>query len=402
MSTVWIIRLFKVPDVGWRALKPIWETRYRKPVLTTKAQFKETVIETPGGYFMLEWVESGKRKRLRVSDDEVMKAKSKQELRLQAQAAGIATVPVAASARGKHSLAVAIKNFLDEKQTTKAHKTWVAFKQVLETFQESCPLVHYLEDITRAHVMSNFVGKLQEMDLADRTIFHRFACLVSFFKATNIKVVTLKDAPRYVEKDIRAYTQADLDALFAACTPEERLLFEFFLYSGAREQEVMHAEWADLISDRAFLIREKEQWGFKPKGRKERMVPLPASLIEDLREAQKTSTNSLIFPHPTNGRPDGHLLRRLKAVVKRANLQATYGLWTLHVFRHTFGTMHLQSGVRLRTVQKWMGHKDIQTTQQYLDWIDAHSAEARLMVNKTFAVFAPTLALALAPAPAQE
>jgi integrase/recombinase XerD len=394
MSTVWIIRLFKVPDVGWRALKPVWETRYRKPVLTTKAQFKDGVIETPGGYFMIEWLENGKRHRLRVADDEVIKAKAKQELRLHAEAAGIATVSEETSARGKHSLAVAIKNFLDEKKTTKAHKTWQASKQVLDAFQEACPQLRYLEDITRAHVMKNFVGKLNEMDLADRTIFHRFACLVSFFKAHKITVVTLKDAPRYVEKEIRAYTQADLDALFAACTPEERLLFEFFLYSGAREQEVQHAEWTDLINDRAFLIKEKPQWGFKPKGRKERMVPLPESLIEDLREAQKTSKNSLIFPHLKNGRPDGHLLRRLKAVVKRANLQATYGLWTLHVFRHTFGTMHLQSGVRLRTVQKWMGHKDIQTTQQYLDWIDAHSMEARLMVNKTFAVFAPTLELA--------
>jgi hypothetical protein len=34
MSTVCIIRLFEVPDVGWRALKPVWKTRYRKPVLT--------------------------------------------------------------------------------------------------------------------------------------------------------------------------------------------------------------------------------------------------------------------------------------------------------------------------------------------------------------------------------
>ena len=52
-----------------------------------------------------------------------------------------------------------------------------------------------------------------------------------------------------------------------------RLLFEFFLYTGAREGEVMHAEWADLLQDsQIFLIREKKRWGFKPKGRKERQV----------------------------------------------------------------------------------------------------------------------------------
>jgi hypothetical protein len=54
--------------------------------------------------------------------------------------------------------------------------------------------------------------------LEDRT----FACLLSFLKANDVKVVALKDAPDYVEHEIRVYTQADLDALLAACTADER------------------------------------------------------------------------------------------------------------------------------------------------------------------------------------
>src|SRR5437588_12797456 len=67
--------------------------------------------------------------------------------------------------------------------------------------------------------MEKFVGALQDRGLADRTVYHRFACLISFFKANELKVVALKDAPDYVEHEIRVYTQADLDALLAACTP---------------------------------------------------------------------------------------------------------------------------------------------------------------------------------------
>ena len=74
-------------------------------------------------------------------------------------------------------------------------------------------------------------------------------------------MVTLKDAPDYVEQDIRVYTQSDLDALFAACTPNERLLFEFFLYTGAREGEVMHAEWADLLQGGQILLIVKRSSG---------------------------------------------------------------------------------------------------------------------------------------------
>jgi site-specific recombinase XerD len=87
----------------------------------------------------------------------------------------------------------------------------------------------------------------------------------------------------------------------------------------------------------------------------------------------------------------------LKAVVKRGNLKATYGNHTLHLFRHTFCTMHLQNGVDIRTLMKWSGHEDLATVQQYLDWLNAHSDEARLAVNRTFATtFVPPLALASA------
>ncbi len=206
--------------------------------------------------------------------------------------------------KGKRLLKVAVDEFLAEKKRTKAHKTWQAMKQVLDLFVQVCPR-RYLEDIKRPDIMDKFVGALQDHGLADRTVYHRFACLITFLKAYGCRVVTLKDAPAYVEQDIRVYTQADLDALFAACTPEERLLFEFFLYSGAREGEVMHAEWADIMqagTGKMFLIREKRQWGFKPKGRKERHVRIPDFVVEELQEAQKTSRNSLIFPNKETGK----------------------------------------------------------------------------------------------------
>jgi integrase len=393
---VWIIRVFKVPNVGWRALKPVWSKRSGKDLLTQRAFFQGREIDTPGGHFEVEWYENGKRQRLRVTSEhasDAMKALARQKLKMQAVEAGIAVAPTTNNS-GKRSLKQAVTEFLNEKKHSKAKKTWQAHNQVLTLFQEVVQR-NYLEDIRRPDIMDTFIGALREQGLSDRTVSHRFCCLLSFLKANDLKLVTQRDAPSYVEQEIRVYSQADLDALFAACTPAERLLFEFFLYTGAREGEVMHAEWDDLQQDgQILLIREKKQWDFKPKGRKERRVRIPDFLAEELMETQKASKHSLIFPHES-GNPDGHLLRRLKAVVKRANLKAMYGSWTLHIFRHTFATMHLQSGVDVRTVQKMLGHSDLATTQRYCDWLDAHSEEAGRAVNKTFLRFAvPTLALA--------
>jgi site-specific recombinase XerD len=38
----------------------------------------------------------------------------------------------------------------------------------------------------------------------------------------------------------------------------------------------------------------------------------------------------------------------------------------LHKFRAAFATEHLWSGVDLRTVQSWLGHKDLKSTMRYL------------------------------------
>jgi integrase/recombinase XerD len=393
----WLGRRWKTPT-GWRVLECVWKERYGKPLLTTRAIYDGAEVETPGGEFVVEWKEDGKRKRERLADDPLRatKALQRQLLRLQAQDAGL--IVESPNDPRKRRLKDAIADFLAEKKRGKAKKTHGAYKQVLETFAACCGRA-YLEDIKRVDIMDRFIGTLQDQGLADRTQYHRFMCLLSFLKHHKIALVTAKDAPKFVASEIRVYTANDLTALFAACKPEERLLFRFFLGSGLREQEVQHAEASDLLNDcQTMWVREKPEWGFKPKGRKERKVPLPDSLAEELREHVKTLSGTLLFPHPKNKRPDGHLLRRLQAVAKRANLTATYGKWTLHIFRHTFCTMHLQAGTDLRTLQKWAGHENLETTQGYLDWLDAHSEEARDATNNAFATtFAPPT-LALAPA----
>jgi integrase len=383
--TVWIIRIFKTAD-GWRALKPLWSKRSGKPLLTQRCLYKETEIDTPGGRWEIEWVEQGKRKRLKCGDqpNHVLKAKARQELRLQAQAAGIAVVDQSVD-NGKRLLATVKAEYLAECKANKAPKTHQAMKQVLDSFTMVVGRKH-LEDVNRADCLTKFVNHLREHGLADRTVYHRIACLVTFLKWAKHPVIGLKDAPDYVETDIRVYTQADLDALFATCTADERLLFEFFLYSGCRDGEVAHCEWEDLIHDcRVLFIREKKQWNWKPKGRKERHIRLPDFLAEELKKKRGTG---LIWPNEETGKPERHLLRKLKAVVKRRKLKATYANWTLHMFRHTFATMHLRAKTDVRTVQKMLGHKNLETTQKYCDWLDAHSEEAGALANKTFAVFA--------------
>lgn len=59
------------------------------------------------------------------------------------------------------------------------------------------------------------------------------------------------------------------------------------------------------------------------------------------------------------------------------------GTFSLYGFRHTFATLHLQSGTPLKVVSEWLGHSTIQqtaNTYQHLssevsdDWAQRHVA----------------------------
>jgi len=115
----------------------------------------------------------------------------------------------------------------------------------------------------------------------------------------------------------------------------------------------------------------------------EREVPIPTHLVEALLERKKTATTKLIFPTPT-GKPNGHMLRNLQAIVKEAELS---GHWELHKWRKTYATLQARDGVDVKILQQRLGHSDIQTTISYLEGQDARSERSKAQVNDTFGSF---------------
>ncbi len=69
------------------------------------------------------------------------------------------------------------------------------------------------------------------------------------------------------------------------------------------------------------------------------------------------------------------LLLHFKAALQRANVRPV----RLHDLRHTIATTVAASGaVSLRTLQEWMGHRDLKTTQVYADYMPGER-EAKLI-----------------------
>jgi integrase/recombinase XerD len=143
---------------------------------------------------------------------------------------------------------------------------------------------------------------------------------VTLLHAQQHPVVTRKDATDYTETEIETYSTEELGQLFGACTAAERLVFQFFLGTGCREREVMFATWKEVdLTAGTFTVRERPAMSFKPKDSEERTIPIPSSLVRDLKALKAASKSLLIFPNGDNG-ANGHLLRDLKEVAKRGKL----------------------------------------------------------------------------------
>jgi hypothetical protein len=58
------------------------------------------------------------------------------------------------------------------------------------------------------------------------------------------------------------------------------------------------------------------------------------------------------------------LLKRFKVALRAAGVRDV----RFHDLRHTFGTLMAAAGVPMRTLQEWLGHRDLTTTLIYADY----------------------------------
>jgi len=294
----------------------------------------------------------------------------------------------------------AIESYLTDVRRFRMKKTVAAYQRILGILRDRYQ-DRSLGSISREDLLNHRAG-LEAHGLSPRTVFNHLDRIKTFLRAQGI-VGLLKsgDMPAYDEPEVEAYDADQLEKLFAAAEPEERLLFDFFLKTGFREQEVMFASWKNVdFRGKVVKVRSKPDLGFRIKDKEERSVPVPDDLIAALAARKKQSTSTFIFPG-SNNNPNGHFLRLLKQVAFRTGLNCgecknkkgqtcrTRPIcreWGLHKFRKTFATMHSEAGVPVPTIQRWLGHSDLATTLRYLAIADLRSDRTRHQVNATFSL----------------
>jgi integrase/recombinase XerD len=142
--------------------------------------------------------------------------------------------------------------------------------------------------------------------------------------------------------------------------PPTRMLFRTIYACGLRLSEALHLRVSDIDSSRLLVhIRHG-------KGAKDRCVPLSARLLQELRAYwRRYRPADLLFPGQTASGAlcAGSLQRHCVKARRRAGLQVRV---TPHTLRHCYATHLLEAGVDVPTLQRLLGHSNLQTTAHYL------------------------------------
>lgn len=143
-----------------------------------------------------------------------------------------------------------------------------------------------------------------------------------------------------------------------------RAIIEVLFSCGLRVSELVNMKLSDLyLEDRVLLVRGK--------GNKERLVPVSAKAILDLKRWFFDRNLMKIKPGEDDyvflNRRGAHLTRTMILIMVKRQAEEAGIKKTIspHTFRHSFATALLQGGADLRSIQAMLGHEKIDTTLVY-------------------------------------
>jgi site-specific recombinase XerD len=234
---------------------------------------------------------------------------------------------------------------------------------------------------------------LQEQH-ASWSLFNQAVCALRFLYRVTLQApfaVTMIPYGTKPKSLPAVLSRAEVARLFALVPqPLERLILQTTYACGLRASEVLSLRVGDIDSSRMLL------WVRHGKGNKDRGVPLSPALLQALRAHwQRLRPTTWLFPGrtPTGQRSLGALQRVIRRAVMAAGFTKKV---SLHTLRHSYATHLLEAGVDLLTIQRLLGHRDLQTTARYV-----HLTAGQLARTPGLLEGLPTVPTEPAPTPPQ-
>ena len=166
---------------------------------------------------------------------------------------------------------------------------------------------------------------------------------------------------RRPKKEKKIPTVLTIDEVFqlinAAKTRKSRLMLNLLYATGMRVSELSNLKKQDLYYDEGIgTIRQA-------KGKKDRQFRIPENLKGELMDFCASNDNEYVFSGKKGKLSTRNIYNIVNLTAKRAGIKKSVHP---HTLRHSYGTHSLEKGVDLRTIQIFLGHERLDTTELYL------------------------------------
>ena len=195
---------------------------------------------------------------------------------------------------------------------------------------------------------------------------------IANIEMNNISIMTEKKLPNVLspnEIDI-LIDFYDHDVFISS---RNKTIIDFMYSTGCRVSELINVEESDIDIEEAFVRLEG-------KGSKQRIVPLGSKVLINLenylplRNKDRKNKNNKLFISKSYKNLDRTAVFR---IIKSTGIKAGINKELYpHILRHSAATHMLEGGCDLRTVQEFLGHSSVSTTQIYTKVTKAFLEEA--------------------------
>ena len=168
--------------------------------------------------------------------------------------------------------------------------------------------------------------------------------------------------------------------------PDYRCCLELIYSCGLRIGEAVRIKNCDIDGERRIVtIRDG-------KGKKDRAVPIPESMLLKLRKHWKTHQNpNLLFPKLRSRKKrydrseivDSVAKRTIQGAMKLALKESGLNKRvTPHTLRHCYATHLLEAGANIKAISKFLGHRSLRPTMIYLQLTNHSESQSYDILNE--------------------
>ena len=235
-----------------------------------------------------------------------------------------------------------------------------------------------IQNLSADKLQSYFLYCHKILQLSENAIHSRMNAVKFYFEKVLHKEKMFFDIPRPKKPLLlpKALNTIEIQKIIANTdNPKHKLILQLCYGMGLRVSEIVNLKIGDIDSK---SMRVLIQQG---KGKKDRYVNLPESILEDLRSYYKNfKPKEFLFEGQYGGK---YAIRSAQSVfknaMKKAGIFKTVGI---HSLRHSYATHLLEYGTDISLIQKLMGHNDIKTTLNYTHVADRTISNVQSPLDK--------------------